>query len=309
MKLTFSRLFFVGPPIFQSWGHGAFAGPNRKSLPTSEDAGLTAMNSLSLREDVKVLDHAPFFQCGNLSSFWGIRSVYIELLVVGMLILRNAWDKRWDIETSYRHNWQQAVETSGLQHQKNMDGTAIYCSDKYAGSIRCHCITVSTNARTQNGLWLEANCPVWQLAAWVRIKSWWSPIFKRILNVRCFVEICSHLPSKSIGANHSRCLWTMAFFERVGQKSLDIKINGAFWGWLSRGYAHRGTYKKSLGSRARRVDWRNAPVFATLIWHPVTAFAFTIPLGMLWHAASQKAGVVYWQAWIQIPQNFTYCST
>ena len=39
MKLTFSRLFFVGPPIFQSWGHGAFAGPNRKSLPTSEDAG------------------------------------------------------------------------------------------------------------------------------------------------------------------------------------------------------------------------------------------------------------------------------
>ena len=104
MKLTFSRLFFVGPPIFQSWGHGAFAGPNRKSLPTSEDAGLTAMNSLILREDVKVLDHAPFFQCGNLSSFWGIRSGYIELLVVGMLILRNAWDKRWDIVTSYRHN-------------------------------------------------------------------------------------------------------------------------------------------------------------------------------------------------------------
>lgn len=68
---------------------------------------------------------------------------------------------------------------------------------------------------------------------------------------------------------------------RVGQKSLDIKINRAFWGWLSRGYAHRGTYKKSLGSRARRVDWRNAPVFATLTRHPVTAFAFTIPLGML----------------------------
>lgn len=63
--------------------------------------------------------------------------------------------------------------------------------------------------------------------------------------------------------------------------SQPLKNVFGLWGWLSRGYAHRGTYKKSLGSRARRVDWRNAPVFATLTRHPVTAFAFTIPLGML----------------------------